>query len=310
MTCPFMRYPDRLTSLLRDFDIYGMPGHALMKHQYNIMLDEVRSTSIEGIRYLHGIPVCPEGSSAEMMINGCFPKYSDNRFGDEVTVACEVHPPYLDTDSKVLLWNVADGMDVLRQDKADWVFHQDSVYIPFAQEQNHRLHCLETFSGGFGGWQYALSFISEKYGIPCQTVSIESDLQAAQTYCMNHDAVLIDAMREKTMIDLRTIDKNIVLYADVRSENWWHIVSRWSVDLMTISSPCQPWTVASTGPGLNCDLGCLLPFSTMMGRIFRPKAILYEQVPGFTTHEHKQIVLATMKGAGYRLKWAKILDSG
>ena len=47
----------------------------------------------------------------------------------------------------------------------------------------------------------------------------------------------------------------------------------------------------------------------MLGRIFRPKLILIEQVAGFSTHRHKQITLAVLRHVGYKLQWSVILNS-
>jgi site-specific DNA-cytosine methylase len=242
-------------------------------------------------------------------MHGCFPRFQDKHFGDRVTVVCDVIPPFHEVDSKVLLWNVADGIDYLRPDKPDWIYDADSIYIPIQEQGLDAFHCLETFAGGFGGWKYGISFLMKEHGIRCQTVSIESNLQAAQDYCMMHDAVLIEAMNCSPKVDLSCIDRDIVLHADVESQSWWECVSRWRVDLITVSSPCPPWTLASSGPGLANDQGCLLPYSLLLNRILRPKLCLVEQVNGFSTHAHKQFCLATMKAVCFHLKWARVVDS-
>ena len=101
--------PFKLKHMLSDFEVYGMQGHPTFKQRYNLLLDDISYELRDDARFIHGTPTCCEGATRELYMHGCFPRFPDKQFGDKVTVMCDEIPPYQPSDSKVLLWNVADS---------------------------------------------------------------------------------------------------------------------------------------------------------------------------------------------------------
>lgn len=95
---------------------------------------------------------------------------------------------------------------------------------------------------------------------------------------------------------------------DIWDDQWLPCITTWAPELAVISSPCKPWSGASTSPGLNREDGRLLIRAILSCRFFRPRCIAIEQVPGFSHHPHKFWVLKALLFCGYRMAWSKVVD--
>ena len=78
--------------------------------------------------------------------------------------------------------------------------------------------------------------------------------------------------------------------------SWYEAAAFWAPEIVTISSPCPPWSGAAMQQGLHCSDGQLLMCSIALCKILRPKVILIEQV--------------ALWFAGYHLRFSHVLELG
>ena len=175
--------------------------------------------------------------------------------------------------------------------------------------KTHKIHVFESFAGAYAGWKHACRFLQDHFSIPFQTVGLEFDLSTCVAYAMSHNASIIDPKTAHAPINLAKADGDFIIHASLEDDAWVPMVSEWGVHLMSISSPCQPYSNASKGLGLDSDQGCLLPSAILRCRILRPIAVMIEQVNGFSTHRHKTHCLQVLKAVGYKLIWQRTLDA-
>jgi site-specific DNA-cytosine methylase len=298
--------PVKLLDLLQDFDVYDQPGCKWHSERNHVLLDDVQMSFDAEMSFLKGTPLIIEGSSRQMFVNGCFPGHADTKNGEPVMIAfnCAVEK---DLHGKMLLWDVKDSYPKL--DGSAWTIDSETLLLPLSPKPCPPLHVLEAFSGGYGGWKHGCRFLKDHFRIPMQTVALDHDFPSCVSYAMTHNATLIDAKTAKSKIDFSAFSGDFVIHGDIDDDSWVTSICNWGVHLMTISSPCQPWSSAAAGLGLHSDQGCLLPTAILKCRQFRPVAILLEQVNGFSTHEHKAICLKVLKHVGYQLAWQRVIDA-
>eukprot|EP00438_Fugacium_kawagutii_P034284 Skav220341 [mRNA] locus=scaffold2224:75782:80389:+ [translate_table: standard] len=193
----------------------------------------------------------------------------------------------------------------------NYVFDVDSLCMPITNElgRDRPIHYLELYSGGFGGWQSAASFLTDR--VPdcnIHTVAVEHDLKLATSYALTHGSNLIHTS-ETLPVGLLETETKWVICDDVHSSTWHEAVSHWGVDICSVSAPCPPWSGASTSPGLESPTGRLLMQTLLECRHFRPHILLLEQVPGFSVHPHKVQIEQTLHMCGYRIFWQKTLNT-
>ena len=123
------------------------------------------------------------------------------------------------------------------------------------------------FAGAYAGWKHACRFLNDHFGIPFQTVGVEQDLNTCVAYAMSHDATVIDPKTRQHPVDLASEQGDFIIHASMDDDAWMPMVGEWGVHLMTISSPCQPFSNAARGLGLDSDQGCLLPSALLKCRI-------------------------------------------
>lgn len=182
------------------------------------------------------------------------------------------------------------------------------IHATGAGHSNSTLKFLELCGGGFGGWKSAISFLGQETGRTTNTIAVEQDLQAAAAYAISHRATLIRTTPHRDAFMRPESPGDWVVVASVVDRNWWPAVAKWQPHVATISSPCQPWSNAAQGDGLNRADGQLLLHCICSCRYFRPPIILIEQVLGFAQHRHKPWIIRALHMIGYKLIFDKCLD--
>eukprot|EP00438_Fugacium_kawagutii_P014627 Skav234628 [mRNA] locus=scaffold171:195924:199841:+ [translate_table: standard] len=89
---------------------------------------------------------------------------------------------------------------------------------------------------------------------------------------------------------------------------WLEAVSNWHPELVTISSPCVPWSTGGLERGLFTADGMLLPEALSICKFLQPRIVMLEQVAGIGSHAHLKIIVKTAHWAGYVVKFARIAD--
>ena len=299
--------PQPLLDLLTEFELHGIGKHSIFKDRHHIVLDDVQYMQIDGYDLMKAVPIIPEGVNREMFQMNFFPATMDRVLHTlPLTIVLETECSV--KAKKVLIWNARDALEEFFPMPVHWVVDSQSIMIPIQDNQGGKVHVLEMFSGGYGGWSYAQRFLRQNFALDLQITSIEEDLAAACYHSFNHDTVLVEAKGPHDDI-LQNSNRDVTIHGDIRSQQWWGSLAKWGVDGFTISAPCGPWSGASFSPGLKSQPGMLFPEALMLARIFRPKWILMENVVGFKTHAHRKFCLAILKACNYRMVWSKEVDA-
>ena len=162
------------------------------------------------------------------------------------------------------------------------------------------LKVFECFSG-YGGWSFGL----KDQEIPHEVVGYsEVDKYAVQCYDQNHNRYynlcswkVPKGIKSKNYGDITKID----------------IEDLPDFDLLCASPPCQAFSVAGKGQGVDDKLGRGRLFEDTIDimRIKQPRYAIYENVKGLTFKKHKEYfdyIIKLMEEAGYYVKW-KILNT-
>ena len=190
----------------------------------------------------------------------------------------------------------------------DFIFDEQSFWVPLRKSSTTKIRLLEMFAGGFGGWHRASQFLQGLSPLRFQTVGLEIDLNIAATYAISHSACLLKSLQDAPRTVLANSQDNWIIVTDVSSHEWQPIVGEFSPDIVAISAPCKPWSGASSSPGLFRSDGVLLISAILACRWFRPKCIMLEQVSAFATHPHKTWVVKTLMHIGYVVSWQKVIE--
>eukprot|EP00435_Cladocopium_sp_Y103_P033234 s2908_g8.t1 len=255
------------------------------------------------------------GSSAQQVRQGIFMPYSDEKVGTlPSTFAVHQDLSFPTTLGKMLLWNIRDSFP----DGQTWTPTSSDLHIHWhvdkhsqvllLEDQPGPVRFLEMFSGGHGGWGFACRFIRQFTQVPSQIIALEYDQATIAHYAIHHGAVLVsgDSPLPKGLIESGL---NVAIHADVTARAWVPQVAAWRPDIAVISAPCGPWSKAGQESGFFSPCGLLFSEAIAQLRWIRPKVILIENVPGFMTHAHSQLILKQLQAAGYRIRWSRAIDA-
>ena len=158
---------------------------------------------------------------------------------------------------------------------------------------------VELFAGGYGGWSWARRQL-ERLGVPkLRTVSIEIDLQTALQHAVNHPEHLFPPKSSTPMDLLQKLPGDCMFVQGVEDIHWKRSVGTSKHEYWTVSASCQSWSAAGLEQGVSDARGMTLLEAIAAARIFRPKALLVEQVKGFRYHKDYPYFLSMIHWAGY-----------
>ena len=209
---------------------------------------------------------------------------------------------YLRSSSEVWAFAVTAQMEQhnKRRDAIHFETMEDSVIMPHPERSMlTQKVTMELFAGGFGGWSWAKRH-AEIVGAPkIRTISVEKDHMTAIQHGVNHSAHIFPSNAITPPDLLHRIEGDCMFIQDVAETGWKKSVTTHRHQYWTISASCQSWSAAGHAAGLQDPRGMTLPQSLASARMFRPKAILVEQVQGFRRHEDYSHFLAMTHWAGY-----------
>ena len=302
--------PRDVNDLLLEYEFHGKTFGNPIQERHHLILDDIAIDTNQQKIFMKGIPQRVEGATIDMVKANFFPLGPDEPVSENRdTVLMQHFHPEMPSSGKVLLFNVRDGMEIIHQQQVQWICDSETIVLPLEDRGMNQLRIFETFAGGYGGWASAFRFLKTQFHIPCQLVGIEEDFLMAQQYCMNHGATMVDGHFELGRRLLEQNQQDFMIHGDIRSRRWWQAVAHWAPHVITISSPCPPWTGASHSHGLKSPLGMLLAETLALLRVFRPKIVALEQVHAFATHEDKKYCIAILKSAGYVITYSQVVDS-
>eukprot|EP00438_Fugacium_kawagutii_P003821 Skav230268 [mRNA] locus=scaffold3387:316729:319536:+ [translate_table: standard] len=161
--------------------------------------------------------------------------------------------------------------------------------------------CAELFSGGFGGWSFAMRTSQKLIDEPFTTeLAIDCDMCSMEMYAANHDAMIVpkdDDLRGEVNVDGKT--KGFVTH--IQDAQWFHWIMLSEIDIFLSSPPCPSWSYGSDMQGYFRVDGQQTLQLAKVCRLNQPKAVLLENVNGFQSHPHFRLTVAVFKWAGYKL---------
>ena len=308
---------EHLFRLVSDGDVYGMPGTPFISKRANLMVTECEEIAIQGsTRIFSAMPMIPMGSSAQLMRDGIFLPYSDEPMGKTpMKISCPRNFSLPTGVHKMMLWNVRDSfptdskwMPPTVDMHMDWYFDDLSQVFSMDDRKNGPIRHLELFAGGHGGWAYATRFVRHFSQTASQTVAVEYDLPTIANYAVNHGSMLVsgEVPLPKGLLESGL---DVAIHMDVTSRVCLPQLADWKPDVATVSAPCGPWSKAGSESGLASPNGFVFAESIAILRWIRPRIILLENVPGFSSHPHSVLILQQLRAAGYRIRWCKTLDA-
>lgn len=285
--------------VLDEFDVCGAVDSTCCADSTNLLVEPLGVVLTEDSLQLRVMQYGPEGSGKHAVGKDMMTIPHDVPL-QELTIDWLPLQPIPPMGQKCWLRKVQEGLL-----QTCYTFDDHSKWMPVNQSfpVGRAIHVLELFSGGYGGWQFALEFLSSVLdNTQIDTIAVEKDLQLAMSYAISHQSNMIHGC-EQMRSDMFQEGQNWVLCADITDPSWLPEVAKWGVDLCTISSPCPPWSGASTSQGLKSAEGRLLMHAILQCRFLRPHFITIEQVHGFASHPDKETIEQILHFAGYRLIW-------
>ena len=187
--------------------------------------------------------------------------------------------------------------------------HTSAVVISTAALHSESSICVaELFSGGFAGWSQA-AYILHRAGLPLHlkwSLDVDSDcermlqVQTPGLQCINQASEL-DHVSD-------TSPSALHVCANLNWDWWLRMFSIRPVHIVTLSPPCQPWSAAGTGSGLDAADGLLLLRAIDILGAFQTPVVALEQVSGFLHHAHFPQIMQAWRQAGYQVQWQASLD--
>lgn len=200
-------------------------------------------------------------------------------------------------------FGVISGKSSLHLTPKDWL-RNDNGEVHFT--------LLELFAGGFAGWHRASEIMAKCHIKWASTLAVEIDRCVAQVYANNHVSHVYDcedpffhegvSVKSGHLVGSHLFRGSVLHPGVARLIPWMHRV------ITAISSPCPPWSAASSKNGLNHEDGKLLVRVAAFMRFYQPEALVVEQVHTFREHAHFKCVIDTFKFSGYHLAWETIED--
>eukprot|EP00438_Fugacium_kawagutii_P012152 Skav200038 [mRNA] locus=scaffold337:123643:125889:+ [translate_table: standard] len=168
------------------------------------------------------------------------------------------------------------------------------------------IRVVEMFAGGFGGWKASWDVIAKAVKSTVHTLAIEQDVDIAKNYAISHSAKFVPREADLGLYSFH--EGNWILQKTIGDDELNPVLAAYQPHVVSISSPCPPWSSAGTAPGLDSTDGLLLPKALMHLRWARPTVVLLEQVAGIKRHPHFAVIIDVMKMLGYTVVWHKVID--
>ena len=188
--------------------------------------------------------------------------------------------------------------------------HAQAVVIPDELTRSHAqgfFRMGELCSGGFAGWMHAKSVCS-CIGVDIRPAfAVEMDLQICQTYAKTWQSAYI--VEDRDAFNGTSNTGRYPLFATDLESGWWvSCAGETAIGILAMSTPCQPWSYASTNKGLNTKEGFATVRAFISAFLLRPKIILAEQVATIKKHPHWLLLLQVVERCGYTISFEKIAN--
>lgn len=295
---------DKLHPDILQFDVLGASGCDIPNPRCNLLV-MVKQIHFDDLELQLGFDqFSPEGFGIGNFFRDSLVVPGDEVLNEQLLLFWDVQQSLPPCQVKLWILNVLEtSFGAFRFDE-----HSSWLLVDKSSCSHRPIHALELFGGGMGGWKAAGNFLSSAFQQHWETVAVEQQLEVAMCYAITHGTGLLTTATDLPRNFINKSETNWIICADIGDATWYPLIAEWGVDALLLSPPCQPWSGASTSPGLDRLDGKLTAFGLLLSRWFRPHYIALEQVVGFQSHPHKPIVLRILKWLGYRVLFEKVVD--
>ena len=230
--------------ILASFDVFGDPGHVLRERCQLLASTDLAGEFVE-------LFSC-EGVSSSHAASGFADFRRDASLG-KFRVHWKVRPPVLTNCSHVF---ILDALPIRGSDQLEFCVDHDSVVVPLGEQCMDGMKIFEMFSGGYGGWHVASTYLDHLTPFRPRVVAIDHCIDAVAQYAVSHSATIVPG---DVALPIGVFDSgsSYVIHGSIEGCAWLPELGRWRPNCICMSAPCPPWSSAGRGLGLESPEGRL-----------------------------------------------------
>ena len=173
--------------------------------------------------------------------------------------------------------------------------------------RDETIETAELLAGGFNGWFQASYVISRSQRPVRVRFSLDRDTRCAECAAYTHPGVCVVDDPQQLQASLPK-DLDLFVVGDIDQRWWVPALAKPSIEAWMVSPPCQPFSTASSGPGVFAQDGKALLHVLALAEVLKRKCICIEQVQGFVRHPHFGFLRAIWESLGYKAVWQGSFD--
>ena len=173
--------------------------------------------------------------------------------------------------------------------------------------ENFPINMIHCFSGAYGGWERASYWLhQQKFVHVQQTLAIDNDEEVMKVWQLRTEAVMCIPPIARS--DFHG-EKNVGILCGIESDGWLNVCRSQSNVFMTMSPPCQPWSMGGKAQGFESYNGLMFAHVIRKVKLTRPLAVCAECADQITAHIHFRIIKGAFSVIGYKLIWSNIMNT-
>ena len=156
----------------------------------------------------------------------------------------------------------------------------------------------EICAGGFSGWQHA-QHVCKSLGLRLKSsFVVEIDYDICKVFQRTWDDAYI-VQRRHEYDEKHGMDGFPIFATDIQDMWWISCAAEKNVDVLTMSTPCPPWSDASSGKGLHSEDGWTTTNAFLCAMLLKPKVIVMENVSAIRRHPHWPLIRSFIRTCGF-----------
>lgn len=292
--------PAELQALVQDFDL----ATSIKKNDYiNVVVKDLKFEELQQPSCIVGTIDAPDRKHSNMFSggDGSYPsrtlthrKVYIHAQPDELTKLHRSQRVYMHATEVVRIEPFAVHLQV-RCNTMIIAMNED-----FRKAARPHLWVIEQYCGGFGGWQHALRWLHSYDHWATRTLAIDHAIECVIQFGLTHKFQIIGNPTGAPPDFLHKYPYDTVICSAIHSKEWQHMICNLQPYLWCISAPCVSWSGSGSGQGFFAPEGRCIGHSLGQIRTHRPRAVVFEMVSNFTSHDHFEIFSSTC-GLGWLL---------
>ena len=165
----------------------------------------------------------------------------------------------------------------------------------------------EFFAGGYSGWAHALRRLCSMNVKIEHRFALEIDETCVHAYANSHSFKHVVGPSDFHWSE-DDLPSHLLIHADIRHGGWMHLTGQYMLDMIMMSPPCPPWSLATSALGLMKEEGRLTVEALALCNLLRPRVILFENVAAMKSHEHWSLIRDVLLWSGYSIRFARCMN--